>query len=211
MILQIIQSTGLNAELLVDIAGLTLLTLGTLQIINMNTFKGLYTPMLKCKLTKKHNTALIDLGGIGVDVITYPRSSNNLTYKYKDDQYDWTIPKNIERVLPNDIRFIQASTHYGSAYNIHVIGDEAQEYKRMLSPKMQANTIDDRAKTIAEKLYADINKPLIIGAGIGIIIIVAIFGYLILMKGMEYDVAKHAIQASAKAAQATTSTIPPLD
>lgn len=209
MILKILEAAGLNTELVFDIGCIITIGLILLQILNINTFKGLYLPMIRAK-TGKQNMAIIDLGGIGVDVINYPRSSNSIDYKYKDDQYNWPIPDNMEKILPNDVRFIQTSTQYGAAYNIHIIGENAQAYKKMLSPKMQANTIDDRAKEITDRLTADISKPMIYGAALGFIIICAVFGYLLLMKGMEYNVAKHAFEA-ARSIPTTTIPIPPLD
>lgn len=99
----------------------------------------------------------------------------------------------------------------GEAFNMSVASEQLRKIGKMLSPKGQANTIDDRAKQIADKQLANVNKAFIYGAAIAIVFIVMLGGYLVLTKAMEYKVCEAGIsQIQNLQPLITTTTLKPL-
>ena len=223
---------GINPVLVFDImSGYALFTVFGFMMFT-TAFKGILTPMIQSKLLKK-NIAFIDYGGIETPIITYDRGTTELQFKHKENIYSWNIPEGIERMLANNSRYILASTRLGvcftartaadvneaerlynsgDAENIHSSGVILERIRKTLSPKAQANTIDDRAKQISDRALSNINKPMIYAAGIGLVFIVVLFGYLIFTKAMEYDLAAQTIQNLGHLSPTTTlPQLPPLD
>jgi hypothetical protein len=210
MILRIIEAIGLNPELIADLMLVALIAQTLLIMAISSTLKGMIIPLLKAKYQKK-NLAVVDIGGIETPLITYDRGSEELQYSHKENNFSWPIPDGIEKMLPNGIRYILASRHSGSTFNINLMGEDINNIKRLLSPKNQANIIDDRSKQISDRLTKDINKPMILATGIGIIFLIAIFGYLVFIKAVEYDLCAQAAQTAYTTAETTLTTLPPLD
>lgn len=241
MILELLDSFGLNSSLAVDLGGVAFILCAIFAVMVLTMFKGIAVPILRTKF-KKENIAVVDLGGIETPLINYPRGAVELVWEHKDNKYSWNIPTGIERTLPNGSKYILANSRMGGCFNQYAIADaqtadellasskvnevgqplsqgDALNISRvaeilgririMLSPKGQANTIDDRAKQIADKAMSNVNKPLIYGAVIAILFIVVIGCYLIVTKAMEYQLCSAAQQA-ASYAYSTTSTLPQL-
>jgi len=209
MILRILDVIGLNTELIGDIMFITIIAQTLALIAIAGTLKGILIPLLKAKYQKK-NLAIIDLGGIETPLINYERGSQELEYTHKEQKFTVPIPDGIERMLPNGIKYILISRHIGTAFNIHLMGQQIDSIKKLLNPKNIANTIDDRSKQIADRLTKDVNKPMILATGVAIIFVIVLFGYLIFIKAIEYDIARQLIADAGLTAQ-TLHELPPLD
>jgi hypothetical protein len=235
MILQLLQGMGLNASLFVDgiIVGeglfIAFMLLATMQL------KGIFWPIVRSRL-RKENIAIIDLGGIETPLVNYPRGSTELVWEHKKNKFSWSIPPGIERELANGSRYILANAKIlggafnsrshedvtlaahldaymgekGEAISIEEVAKLLSKVRAMLSPKAQANTIDDRAKQLADVETANINKPLIYGIAVAIVGIVVIGGYLIMTKAMEYSLCTEGMKIAAQTVTTTTIKLPPL-
>jgi len=228
MILELFEAFGLNRSLFVDLgAGFSLFMFFVFSLIILQ-FNGIFIPLVKSKL-RKQNIAIVDLGGIETPLLNYPRGANELVWENKGNKYSWTIPAGIEREFPNHTRYILVNTKLGAGFNaqsheevkaaayleasgeainISMAAELLNRVRVMLSPKVQANTIDDRAKQLAEVEAANMNKPLIYGVAIAIVAIVMIGLYLIITKAMEYSVCSEAVRQVANIMPPTT--LPPL-
>lgn len=212
MIIEILDMMGLNASLIVDVLTVTCIIQFVGFIMFQSLFKGITGPILNAKLKKETGVAIIDLGGIETPMINYKTGDSSVRFSHNDNNYEWPIPDGVEKMLSNKIRYLTASRGYGSCTNIHLIGQELNNQKALLSPKATANVIDDRSKEISDKLLSDVNKPMIYAAGVGLVFIVVLFGYLIFIKAMEYDLARQFMQEAQNYATTTTTLkLPPLD
>lgn len=235
MILQLLQGLGLNTSLFVDATIFGEALLIAFMLMAALAFKGIVGPLVRSKL-RKENIAIVDLGGIETPLINYPRGATELKWEHKGNKYSWSIPPGIERQLPNNSRYILANAKIlGGAYNSRSIEDVEyaaylEAYKNqqgtamnleevarllsrvraMLSPKAQANTIDDRAKQLADVETANVNRPIIYGVAVAIVGIVIIGGYLIMTKAMEYNLCTEGIKIAAQTVTPTTIKLPPL-
>lgn len=230
MIYEALEGLGLNGGLFTD---LIICVLGVGCFFSLMVFsrgKGIIMPLIVKPMFGKQNAAIIDLGGIETPIVNYPKGSKELRFKYKDNEESWTIPAGIERLLPNNTKYVLANSKIGSAYyqavavdideaerlinsgeaiNIQKAGDILTKVRTMLSPKAQANVIDDRSKQLAEAEVNKLNKTVLYGAAVAIVLVAAVGMYLIVQKVLEYNICMSVIQG-AKGVITTTTTLPPL-
>jgi hypothetical protein len=212
MIMEVMTQLGLNVGLALDIMTVVIILLMVFIIMATSSLKGLWGPIFKAKY-RRHTMAIMDVGGIESQILTYPPGSSNVHFKIKtangDDEYDWPIPHEEERVLPNGIKYILGSVMFGALFRINKRAEELEEKKMYFGPKAQARIIEDRAKKLTDKLTKDINKPMIMATAAIIIIFALVFAYLILIKAAEYNLAREMI-TTYQAIGPTTTTLPKL-
>ena len=207
MITEVLTKLGINYVLFTDCLFVLFVILGVFLVMVLSSFKGIAIPILKARYTKQ-DLVLADLGSLEIQLLNYPRGSESIDVNFKDEKRNWTIPPEIQRMLPNGVKFICISRSCGSAFNINVLGKELNGIRAMLSPKSQANVIDDRAKMLSDKFATDLNKPVYIISAVAVLFIVILGGYLIFTKAMEYNMAKEFCSGASQFI--TTTTLPKL-
>jgi len=208
MILDVLTKLGINNSLFVDVYVVLSILIGVFLVMVLSAFKGVAVPILKAKYTK-NDLCFADLGSLEIQLINYPRGAESIDIEHKGEKRNWPIPPEIQRILPNGVKFICISRSCGSAFNINVLGKELNTIRAMLSPKAQASVIDYRAKQLSDKFATDLNKPVYIISAVAILFIVVLGGYLIFTKSMEYSMAKEFCGSMAQAFT-TTTTLPKL-
>jgi hypothetical protein len=212
MMLEQLTQLGINVSLVLDGLFIALVVVCVAFLMVVTSLKGLVGPLFRCKY-KRHTMAIIDVGSIESQIMTYPPGSSNLNFKIKtsmgDDEYSWPIPPEEERLLPNGMRYILGSTVFGSLFRISKRAEDLEATKAFFGPKAQARIIEDRAKKLTDKLTKDINKPVIWAVAGLIVIFGLVFAYLIIIKAAEYNLATTMLQSVKEIAPVTT-TLPPL-